>query len=245
MGSSLREKMIYELEVRALDEKTKKAYIDSIERLSKFFNKSLDALKVKDIREYQHYLLTEKKFKNNSVNRHLAGIRFFYKNVLYRSWYVDALPRLKGPKSIPVILSEEEISSMINSTHSVFYKAVLMLMYSSGLRNTEIRNLKVCDIDSKRNLLNVRMGKGKKDRQALLSPLALKALRTYWRLYRLNNPVKSDYLFIPTKNSYNGVINKNLSETTLRYIIQVALKASGVKKKLLPTPLDTPLQFIY
>ncbi|MBT4793408.1 MAG: tyrosine-type recombinase/integrase [Halobacteriovoraceae bacterium] len=215
MNSKLREQMVYELELRALDEKTQKAYINSVERLVRFYNKSPDALNVKDIREYQHYLLTEKKYKNNSVNRHLAGIRFFYKNVLHRSWYVDALPRVKGPKLIPIVLSEQEVSLMINSINSVFYKAVLMVMYSSGLRNTEVRNLKISDIDNQRNLINVRCGKGKKDRQALLSPLALSALRTYWRLYRVNNPVQSDHIFIPNKNSYNGELKKSLSNTAL------------------------------
>jgi integrase/recombinase XerD len=245
MSSKLREKMIYELELRSLDINTIKAYVKSIEGLVRFYNISPDALKVKDVRDYQHYLLTVKKHKNNTVNKHLAGIRFFYKNVLYRNWYLDALPKVKGPKLIPTILSEEEVSSMINSIHSVFYKSVLMLMYSTGMRNAEVRNLKTSDIDSQRNLINVRCGKGSKDRQALLSPLTLNSLRTYWRLFRIKNPIQSDYVFIPNKNSYNGNFNKHLSHTALAYIIKTAAQAGGIKKKLLHIPLGIPLLSIY
>ena len=155
---------------------------------------------------------------------------FFYRNVLHRYWYVDTLPRVRGPKIIPVILSEQEVAAMINEIHSVFYKAILMLMYSSGLRNSELRNLKTIDIDSARNLIDVRCAKGKKDRQAFLSPLALKALRTYWRLFRSSAKVDSDYLFIPTKNSHSGVLKKRLSHTALSYVLKVATKAAGIKK---------------
>lgn len=231
MSSKLRKQMIYELELRALDEKTKSSYLYALEGLVKYYNKSPEDLGVKEIRKYQHYLLTERKLKENSVNKHLAAIRFFYKNVLQRYWYVDALPRVKAPKTIPVILSEEEVLLMINSVHNVFYKAVLMLMYSTGIRNVEVRNLKINDIDKERGLINIRCGKGSRDRQALLSEVTLSALRTYWRLFRAGKKIQSEYLFAPTRNNYNNNLNKRLSHTALGYILSTASKAAGIKKK--------------
>jgi site-specific recombinase XerD len=115
------------------------------------------------------------------------------------------------------------------------YKAVIMTTYSAGLRNTEVRNLKVHDIDSKRMVIHVRNGKGQRDRQALLSPLTLQCLRTYWRLCRVNNPVKSDWLFMPTKNSHGGELKNKFSHTALGYIFTTAAKAARIKKKSIPT----------
>lgn len=208
-------------------------------QLFDYFNRPPQKIRIPEIKEYLHYLLHERKLAANSVNGDLAAIRFFYRNILHRYWYVDAVPQIKRPSIIPVNLSEEEVADMINNINSVFYKAVLMLMYSSGLRQGELRNLKVTDIDSKRNLINVRNGKGRKDRQTLLSPLALKAMRTYWRLYRSKNPTKSDYLFIPNKNSYNGELKKSLSHTSIAYITKKSKEVAGIKKKLLLTRFAT------
>ena len=132
---------------------------------------------------------------------------------------------------------------MIDSTHNVFWKAVIMTTYSSGLRNTEVRSLKVSDVDRKRMVLVVRNGKGGVDRHALLSPLTLKCLETYWRLFRLNSKAKSDYLFMPTKNSHSGNLDKCLSHTSLGYMIEKAAEFAGIKKKLLRIRFATLLPF--
>jgi len=230
-----KEKMIEEIEIRNLDPKTMDAYLKSMEKFIEFHGRSPKDLKIPDIKKYQRYLLIEKKWKlsPNSVNRHLSAIRFYYRYVLGRHWYVDALPRVKAIKKMPTILSETEVAKMIDSVHKVLYKAVIMTLYSTGMRQAELRNLKITDIDSKRMVINIRNGKGGKDRQCFLSPLTLKCLRTYWRLCRVKCNVDSDWLFIPTKNSYNGVLKKSLSHTAVGYILDVATKASGIKKKSL------------
>ncbi len=233
MTSEFRKKLIFELELRNRAERTVKDYVKSIELLCNHFNLPPDKIQVDHIRSYQHYLLHGKKFAPNSVNRHMSAIRFFYRHVMHNYPFLSAMPNVKCPKTLPVVLSQQEVADMINSIHKVFYKAIIMLTYSSGLRSSEVRNLKVTDIDSKRKMIRIEQGKGKKDRYALLSPLALKALRTYWRLYRANQPgsKQSEYLFTPTRNSFNGDLSKMLSHTAIGYMVETARKAANIKKK--------------
>lgn len=247
MTVRLRDKMIEEMELRGLDVKTKSAYLRTMEIFLHHYKKPPAKLDVEDIKKYQLYLLKDdaRKLAPNSVNRHLSGIKFFYRNVLGRHWYADALPRVKTKRILPDILSEEEVAAMIDSTHSVFWKAVIMTTYSSGLRNAEIRNLKITDVDRKRMVLVVRDGKGGVDRHAVLSPLTLKCLETYWRLFRLGNKIKSEYLFIPSKSNRPGECQTKLSHTALGYFINKAVEFAGIKKKLLRTHFAMPLPFIF
>ena len=242
-----RDKMIEEMELRGLDGKTKSAYLRSMEIFLQYYKKPPTKIDVEDIKKYQLYLLKddERKLAPNSVNRHLSGIKFFYRNVLGRHWYADALPRVKAKRVLPDILSEEEVAAMIDSTHNVFWKALIMTTYSSGLRNNEIRSLKITDVDRKRMILVVRDGKGGVDRHALLSPLTLQWLEQYWRLFRIGKKVKSDYLFIPTKSNRPGKCKTGLSHTALGYIINRAVEFAGIKKKLLRTRFVMPLPSIF
>ena len=152
---------------------------------------------------------------------------------------------MKAKRKLPIVLTQEEVMSMINVVENIFWKALIMLMYSTGLRQGEVRKLKKGDIDSKRMVIHVRDGKGGKGRQALLSPKVLKCLRQYWRERRLNNPVESDYLFIPTKNSHSGKLAKKLSHTAVGYIVARVAKLAGIKKKFTHIFCVTPLQLIF
>jgi site-specific recombinase XerD len=238
--------MMKEMETRGVSEPTKKAYLRSMEYFMEWSKVSPARLGLKDIKEFQYYLLKERdrKLSVNSVNRHLSGVRFFYRHVLGRHWYSDALPRLKSKRTLPVVLSEAEVGKMIDSVYNVFWKAVVMTLYSSGMRQAELRNLKACDIDSKRMVINIRNGKGGQDRQALLSPLTLKCLRTYWRLFRKGSE-RSDYLFTPTKNSHGGGLRKRLSHTAIGYIVSRVAHFAGIKKKSIRTPYGIPLLSTY
>ena len=245
MSKRYRDEMIKEMDLRGIAECSKKAYLSSMEYFMEWRNVPPARLDLKDIKEFQHYLLTkrERKLSANSINRHLSGIRFFYRHVLGRHWYSDALPRIKTKKTLPVVLSENEVSKMIDSVHNVFWKAIIMTLYSSGIRQAELRNLKITDIDSKRMVLNIRHGKGGQDRQALLSPMTLSCLRTYWRLFRKNG-VQSDYLFVPSKDSYNGKLKKRLSHTAIGYIVSRVAHYAGIKKKFIRTRFAIPLPYI-
>jgi len=196
------------------------------------YKKAPAKIEIGDIKEYQRYLITDKGYAANTVHRHMSALRFFYCYVLERPWYREAIPLIKRPKKMPTVLSESEIALLIDSVHKLLYKAVIMTTYSAGLRLSEVRNLKLRDIDSERMVIHVKNGKGSRDREALLSPVTLKCLRTYFRLYRGKGGVKSQWLFTPTKNSLNGNLDKKLSHTAIGYMLDTAAKAARIKKKL-------------
>ena len=144
-------------------------------------------------------------------------------------------PRMKIKQKLPIVFSEEEIKKMIDVLYNIKYRAIFMTMYSSGIRLSELTNLLPTDIDSKRMVLHIREGKGGKDRQALLSPLLLKCLRTYWRL---RTDKKSPWLFgPPDKYLKSNNSNKKLSATTIVYILKTAAKAAGITRKIHPHAL--------
>lgn len=108
-----------------------------------------------------------------------------------------------------------------------------MTLYTTGMRQSELRNLKVEDIDSSRMVIYIRNAKGMKDRQAALSPTLLACLRLYWRLFRVNF-YYSPFLFMPTKNPKGTRYDKGLSHTSVGYIVTKAAQAAGIKKKVHP-----------
>lgn len=241
------DQLVEEIETRGLAENTVKAYTVSLTEFFNHYQKSPDELGIQEIKKYQRYLLKEKKLSPNTVNRHITAVKFFYIHVMNRYELDHQLPRVKVPQSMPIVLSEQEVARMIDSVHSVLWKSVLLVMYTAGLRQGEVRNLKITDIDSdpRRMLIYIRSGKGGKDRQAKLSPITLAALRTYWRLFRIKNPVKSDYLFIPWKNSHSGKVVQKLSHTAIGYMVRKSAELAGIKKKFIPTFFGTLLQLIF
>ena len=244
MASQYQEAFINEMIVRGLKENTRASYVRSMKSLCNYHKKSADQLGIPEIKEYQRYLSVEKKLSANSINKDISAIRFFYKIIMNRHGYDEALPRLRAVRRVPQVLSEAEVASMIESVNNVFYKAILSVLYSAGLRQSELRNLKVTDIDSKRMVIHIRDGKGGMDRQALLSPVALGHLRNYWRLYRLKSSVKSKFLFIAQKNSCNKPLGDKLSHTVVGYIVSKAAELAGIKKKFTLTCFGTLLLHI-
>ena len=235
MESYIKE-LIKEIELRGLAKSTKSAYLRHVKRFFSYYEtKDPKDLDLKEIKNYLHHLQLQKphgrktKRAASSVNGAASAISFFYRFVCNRN-YSDLIPRMKAPKLSPTILSIEEVNLMIDTVHNVFWKAILMTLYTTGMRQAELRNLKVTDIDSKRMVIYIKNAKGAKDRQAVLGPKLLTCLRTYWKVCRTKS-VKSDYLFIATKNLYNGELKKSLSHTAVGYIVKRAAEIAGVKKK--------------
>lgn len=224
--------MVDEMNLRGLSENTQTTYLRSMNMLIKHFKgKSPEKLHLDDIKQFVINVrkYNGKKLSANSINRHLSAIKFFYRVVLNRKDYDEALPRHKTQKKIPIFFTQQEIRKMIDVLYNIKFKAIFMTLYSTGMRLSELRNLKPTDIDSKRMVINIRNGKGGKDRQVILSPNLLSVLRTYWRL---NKDDKSTYLFAPSKNSVDPKnLNKPLTHTSIQYVLDVAAKAAGIKKK--------------
>jgi site-specific recombinase XerD len=111
----------------------------------------------------------------------LAALRFFYVQVLKRGWSVAETPYPKKVLHLPQVLSQDEVARLIDAAEFPFHRILLMTLYATGARRAEVAHLKISDIDSQRMVIHIRGGKGRKDRDVMLSPKLLEALRVYWR----------------------------------------------------------------
>ena len=188
--SELRERLKMDMELRGYSPGSIKAYTNHVSNFAKFYNKSPKFLGEKEIREYLHYCIMKRKLSECTVNCINSSLKFFYTKTLNRYWNMDKIARLKEPKKLPSILSREEVKSIFDVAENLKHKAILMTVYSAGLRVSEVCNLKIKDIDSKNMQILIRQGKGKKDRYSLLSKVNLEVLREYWKRYH-----PTEYLF--------------------------------------------------
>lgn len=184
-------KLKADLELRGRSEETIKEYLSKARLFQDYYDKPADQMGEKEIVNYLHYLLTEKGISQTSVNTYNSGLRFLYGVTLDVVLNYKKLPRLKQIRSLPKLFTKEEVRRIIDSAESLTHKALLMLAYGSGLRLSEIANLKVSDIDSKQMRLFIRKGKGGRDRYALLPEATLSVLREYWLEKR-----PKDWLFV-------------------------------------------------
>lgn len=177
----LRKIMLEELQRRNYAQTTIDCYIRTVEHFSKYFRRSPDQLGPEHIREYQAALFKKWKLAPNTVNQRLAALRFFYIQTLKRAWSSAETPYPKKVVNLPMILSQEEVARLINSALTPFHRILLMTLYATGMRRAELARLKISDIDSHRMVIHIKGGKGRQDRDVILSPRLLDALRQYWR----------------------------------------------------------------
>jgi site-specific recombinase XerD len=176
--------MIDDMQLRHLAASTQRQYIAYVAGFAKYFGKSPEELDIEAVRQYQLYLLNERKFSPESVNQYISAIKFLYLITLEMPWTSEYFPRVRRPHKLPVVLSQEEVLAFFDHIPSLKYRAALMVCYGAGLRISEAVALKVSDIDSQRGLLRIEQGKGHKDRYAMLSPRLLQVLRRYYRATR-------------------------------------------------------------
>jgi integrase/recombinase XerD len=177
----LRKMMLEELQRRNYAETTINSYLRTVEEFSRRFNCSPDRLGPRHIREYQAELFQKRKFSPNTVAQRLAALRFFYTKTLKKVWSIEETPYPRKTLHMPTILSQEEVAQLIDAARPPFHRTLLMALYATGLRRAELARLRVSDVDSKRMVIHVRGGKGRKDRDVMLSPKLLEALREHWR----------------------------------------------------------------
>jgi integrase/recombinase XerD len=182
--TDLRKLMLEELERRNYSRETVRAYMAAVEDFARYFHRRPDQLGPDHIRQYQAYLFRERKLTPNSVTQRLGALRFFYIKTLQQSWSADLTPYPKKVLHLPSILSREEVNSLIEAAPTPFQRTLLMVLYATGLRRAELARLKITDIDSARNVIHVQGGKGRKDRDVMLSQNLLEALREHWRSLR-------------------------------------------------------------
>jgi integrase/recombinase XerD len=192
--TTLRQRMIDDLKVRNRSSRTIKTYVAQVANFARHFGKSPELLGPEEIRQYQVYLVEQRRVSWSYFNQAVCALRFLYRHTLGHDWAVDHIPFPRQPRKLPVVLSQAEVIRLFEAVRSLKQRAILMTAYASGLRLEEVTHLQVSDIDSERMVIRVRQGKGQKDRYVMLSPTLLKLLRLYWRAEQ-----PTSWLF-PSKN---------------------------------------------
>ena len=214
----LREQFIQQMQLKGYSQRTIENYVNCILYLAKYYKTSPDLLTIEQIRDYFLYCLNVKKLSKSWMNQSISALKLLYVEVLKRDWNHLDIPRPRREKTLPVVLSREEVQKILNAHTNIKHRALLMITYSAGLRVSEVRHLKITDIDSSRMLVRVEQGKGNKDRYSVLSPKALELLRIYWKMYKPKH-----WLF---ENHYHQPV----PESTAQAIFRNAVEKTGIKK---------------
>jgi integrase/recombinase XerD len=227
------QRMREELVRRNYAETTIRSYLQTMEDFRRFADKRLDPLGADEIRKYQVHLLGERKLAAGTVAYHVAALRFFYMRTLRRPAMKEDLPYPHAPKHtrrLPTILTPEEVSRLIDSARNLFHYAMLLTLYSAGLRRSELCKLKVSNIDSGRMVIRIERGKGGVDREVPLNPKLLTTLREYWRWMR-----PKTYLFPGTSNGWRA--DKPITPKVIWEAVQTAAHKAGIQKHVTPHTL--------
>src|SRR5258707_2681306 len=179
--SPLRRRMIEDMQIRNLTPNTQRVYVAQVVRFACHFGKSPALLGPPEIRTYLLHLTQERRLAASSIIVTVSALRFFYHTTLKRPWVVeDAIPAGRQAKKLPVVLSQEEVARFLGAVDNLKHRVILTVCYATGLRISEAVRLKPGAIDSKRMVIRVEQGKGRKDRYVILPPKLLDILRDYW-----------------------------------------------------------------
>lgn len=224
--TELRQRYLEDLRLRNYSPKTLEAYVGCVSLFARYFNRSPEVLEPEHIRQYQLYLVDEKKCSWSRFNQTVCALRFLYRNTLARDWAISHIPFPRKQKKLPVVLSRDEAALFLAAIKNLKYRTILSLCYGTGLRISEALHLRVSDIDSKRMMIRVRQAKGHKDRYVMLSPKLLELLRQYWKAER-----PTSWLF-PGKRK-----DHPLDATTIQLACRLARRDSGIRKPVTPHTL--------
>ena len=181
--------MLEDMQVRRLSACTQRTYVETVARFARYFDRSPARLGPEEIRGYQVYLTNERRLAPSSLVVAVSALRFLYRVTLQKRWvFDDMIPAPKKPRSLPVVLSPEEVVQFLDGVKAAKHHAILTTCYAAGLRISEAIHLTVSAIDSERMVLRIAKGKGQKDRYVMLSPKLLAILRTSGCLREGRNP---------------------------------------------------------
>ena len=226
----LRKMMLEELQRRNYSDITTRKYLQVVTAFAQHFGKSPDELGPNELRSYQAYLLKERKVTPGTAVNCVAALRFFFIKTLKRPQFREFLPYPKDRRRLPTVLSREEVSRLINAAGTLFRRTLLMTLYGTGMRRSELARLKVSDIDSQRMIIRGMAGKGGKDRDLPLSPALLESLREYWRWRKPRT-----YLF-PSRDPRRGP-EQPISDKSVWIACSEAARHAGISKRVTPHTL--------
>jgi len=225
-STPLRQRMIEDMTMRKLNPKTQSGYIRAVRKLAQFLGRSPDTATAEDLRRFQLHLV-EAGVSSITLNATLTGLRFFFEETLDRHDALSRMSHVYEPRKLPLILSIEEVTRLLEAAGSLKYKAALSIAYGAGLRASEVTHLKVSDIDSERMVIRVEQGKGKKDRYAMLSPALLDLLRAWYRQARAERKILPGGWLFPGQNPVNPMSTRQLNRA-----FHITLKAAGIDKRV-------------
>lgn len=216
----LKAAMIRELVLRGYSTRTQKAYLGHVSRFARHFMRSPAELGEVEIRRYLLFLAGRKSVSTAYRDQAVSALKFLYRYVLKKPFISEGMPRPRKEFRLPSVLSAGEVTALFDSIRNVKHRAIVMLMYSAGLRVSEVIKLKPHDIDANRHLIHVRGGKRKKDRYTVLSDTALIYLRYYWKIYK---PEK--WLFPGQRKG------GHITARTVQHVVEAARKRAGISKR--------------
>jgi site-specific recombinase XerD len=216
-------------QLRGLSRNTLESYQTHVKLFLEQCGRPVEELNEMDVRNFLGRLIVEKKLSPGTVNSYSAAIRFFFAVTLNRTMNYLQIPRIKTPKTLPEILTREEVSELISVSTNIKHKALLLTAYGSGLRVSELVKLKTTSIDSESMRILIRGGKGQKDRYTILSEASLLALRDYWRKYRPKSP--EGYIFPGSKNI------GHMTPDAVKQAIQATLAKTNINVNVTPHTL--------
>lgn len=207
-----------DLVMRGFTESTIKNYLLVAGEFEKFVSLPPSLFEEKHAVDFLYDCITNRKLKEDTVNYKNSIIKLLFVITLNKEWNNLRVPRMKRRKTLPIVLSKSEVKEFLNCIDDIRYRTIFSIIYSGGLRLSEVRNLKVSDIDSNAMKIIVRDGKGKKDRHTLLALNTLMLLREYWKIYK-----PKDYLFLGKDGvkplgvrAIQLAFTKYLAETTIQ-----------------------------
>jgi len=222
----LRQRMLEDLQIRHYSPTTIRLYLHSVAEFAQHFHTPPDQLGPEHIRQYQLFLVKDKQASQSTCIQLVCALRFLYTHTLNRKIEIERIPFPRRERKLPLILSREEVKALLEAPGKLRDRAVLAVLYGSGLRVAEATQLKPRDIDARRNVLWVRQGKGRKDRQTLLPAKLLELLRRYWRAER-----PGDWLF-PVADG-----TRPIGPKTVYLACRAAAQAAGIRKPVHPHSL--------
>jgi len=230
-GTPLRQRMIEDMRMRKMAEHTQDGYIRAVRKLAAFLGRSPDTATIEDLRSFQLYLV-DAGTGPVTINATITGLKFFFDITLSQPELMAKMQHVHVPRTLPVVLSREEVARLIAAAPNLKHQAALSVAYGAGLRVSEVVSLKVGDIDSQRMTLRVQQGKGRKDRYAMLSPVLLERLRVWWRLGHAQGKILPGGWLFPGLDPMDPLSTRQLNRA-----VHLAADAAKLDKRVTPHTL--------
>ncbi len=224
--SPLRQRFLDDMRMRKLNPKTQSQYLRAVKQFAAFLGQSPDTAEDEDLRCYQLYMV-DHGLSPISINAAITGLKFFFETTVGRAELMNKMQPVHVPYKLPVVLSREEVARLIAAAGNMKYQTALSVAYGAGLRAGEVLALKVSDIDSQRMALRIEQGKGSKDRYAMLSPVLLECLRTWWKTARAQGKMLPGGWLFPGQNPIDPMSTRQLNRA-----IHAAAEVADIDKRV-------------